>query len=961
MLLLPQMSKDTPSKAGASDHAVEITGNWTINSHKVTYSYTGEVPTGALEVPAEATYEYGATVPAATVPTLEGYTFSGWTGEVETMPDTNVSVTGSWTINQYSYTIHHYLKGTDIQVKADQSGTVDYGTEISVELADKYLETDLTVYAVNPIQTVTVQTGDNVVTIYYTLRLKIAAVDNSKTYGATDPELTADITGAIEGDVITYKATREEGEDADTYAISVGDIVAPEYYTIDENDISGGTFTINQKAVTITVDNAEKTYNEGNPTFAGKVEGLVNDDDLGEISYIRTGNNENVGTYTGVLTASYTANPNYAVTVVPGNFEIKKAAITIVITGAKLEADYSGKAKTVNGYEATSESTLFNKSKIVLTGAASRTETNAGTYEMGLTEERFSYNDSNITATFSVTDGELKINKLPITVTADDVTRHNYLGEVDPELTATVTGMLTSEAGKAKEMINYTLSRTPGGPDGNVVGRDYVINVTGPDEIANYTISYVPGKMIIEDGHDYLLNFAEVWNGRSKLGWYRMMKQDDAILPSKPVTAYLIKNGDNEITDPYEIIDYPFHEKIDVDGKEYTLWDTRVRGAFNPAADDKTDYYTIDLLAVYAVKNRISGSNKWLIPEDLRYKDSDLPSKSAFHRNFKVQLYDGSRTNEPLYNMLTTTEGDTWYRLTKTTIDARPAYQLEKNSEPFDKDGAPAHPETFDFTGYTITENGITYQYVGDVDPSDISDRTASYFTPEFWHIVIRDNVNNWPYLREEDKFDAPKNTLAYHRDYKAALTTASNAHYVINYMLYGTDVAVQNATDKVAAIGSTVTITAEDLQIDGYELVTDPGTISIVRDATQNVFTAYYKKILTVTAADAEKVYDGEALTQADFTVEGLTNGDAKADITVTMTGRSTITDAGTEDNTIDTVGAPAYYSVKTEKGTLTVTKRPVTFSAVSETKEYTGSTITISDLKVTETAEGVGSGPQA
>ena len=85
------------------------------------------------------------------------------------------------------------------------------------------------------------------------------------------------------------------------------------------------SFTISPKAVTITVANASKHVGEADPVFTGTVDGLVNEGDLGTITYSRTGNDEARGTYTGVLTASYTANENYTVTVVPGDFTITLA------------------------------------------------------------------------------------------------------------------------------------------------------------------------------------------------------------------------------------------------------------------------------------------------------------------------------------------------------------------------------------------------------------------------------------------------------------------------------------------------------------------------------------------------------------------------------------------------------------------------------------------------------------
>ncbi|MBO5518295.1 MAG: hypothetical protein J6A42_09490 [Firmicutes bacterium] len=68
--------------------------------YTVTYQYTGTVPAGAPSVPASRTYAVGASVPAAKVPSMDGYTFSGWSGEVSTMPNHDVTVTGSWSADE---------------------------------------------------------------------------------------------------------------------------------------------------------------------------------------------------------------------------------------------------------------------------------------------------------------------------------------------------------------------------------------------------------------------------------------------------------------------------------------------------------------------------------------------------------------------------------------------------------------------------------------------------------------------------------------------------------------------------------------------------------------------------------------------------------------------------------------------------------------------------------------------
>ena len=85
-----------------------------------------------------------------------------------------------------------------------------------------------------------------------------------------------------------------------------------------------GSFKIVPRAATIKVDNASKVIGQTDPAFTGTVEGLVKKGDLGKIAYVRTNAAEAAGTYKGVLGATYTANPDYNVTVRAGDFTIKE-------------------------------------------------------------------------------------------------------------------------------------------------------------------------------------------------------------------------------------------------------------------------------------------------------------------------------------------------------------------------------------------------------------------------------------------------------------------------------------------------------------------------------------------------------------------------------------------------------------------------------------------------------------
>ncbi|MBE6699123.1 MAG: hypothetical protein E7584_02650 [Ruminococcaceae bacterium] len=107
------------------DFANPITGNttikavWAINQYTITFDTVGGNTIAAI------TLDFGADVTAPADPTKTGYTFAGWDVEIpETMPAKNVTITASWTINQYTITFN------TVDGSAIDSITLDYGTAI---------------------------------------------------------------------------------------------------------------------------------------------------------------------------------------------------------------------------------------------------------------------------------------------------------------------------------------------------------------------------------------------------------------------------------------------------------------------------------------------------------------------------------------------------------------------------------------------------------------------------------------------------------------------------------------------------------------------------------------------------------------------------------------------------------------------------------------------------------------
>ncbi len=71
---------------------------WTINTYTITFESNGGTPTASI------TQAYGTAITAPEDPTREGYTFNGWDIAIpETMPAEDLTITPSYSINQYTF------------------------------------------------------------------------------------------------------------------------------------------------------------------------------------------------------------------------------------------------------------------------------------------------------------------------------------------------------------------------------------------------------------------------------------------------------------------------------------------------------------------------------------------------------------------------------------------------------------------------------------------------------------------------------------------------------------------------------------------------------------------------------------------------------------------------------------------------------------------------------------------
>jgi hypothetical protein len=298
----------------------------------------------------------------------------------------------------------------------------------------------------------------------------VTADNKGKTYGDDNPELTATVTGTVNGDTLNYSlaTTAVKFSGVGDYAITVTLGLNPNY-NVTKTD---GNLHINAKDASVTADNKGKTYGDDNPTLTATVTGTVNGDTLNYSLATTAVKFSSVGDYT--ITVTLGSNPNYNVTKTDGNLHISPK-------DASVAADNKSKTYGDNNPALTA----------TVTGTVNGDTLN---YSLATTAVKFSsVGDYAITVTLGLnpnynvtkTDGNLHINAKDASVTADN--KSKTYGDLNPALTATVTGTVNGDT------LNYSLSTTA--TMFSNVG-DYGITVTlGLNP--NYTVTFTNGTLHI--------------------------------------------------------------------------------------------------------------------------------------------------------------------------------------------------------------------------------------------------------------------------------------------------------------------------------------------------------------------------------------------------------------------------------------------------------------------------------
>ncbi len=164
--------------------------------------------------------------------------------------------------------------------------------------------------------------------------LTVTATNATRSYGVANPTFTGTVTGAVNGDTftVTYATTATVSSPVGSYNIvpsATGTNIGN--YTVTPVN---GTLSVTAATLTVTANNATRSYGVANPTFTGTVTGAVNGDTFTVTGTTTATVSSPVGSYNIVPSATGTNIGNYTVTPVNGTLSVTAAALTVTANNA---------------------------------------------------------------------------------------------------------------------------------------------------------------------------------------------------------------------------------------------------------------------------------------------------------------------------------------------------------------------------------------------------------------------------------------------------------------------------------------------------------------------------------------------------------------------------------------------------------------------------------------------------
>ena len=469
-----------------------------------------------------------------------------------------------------NYTVNHYWMGE--QNKPIQTETKEAELGSTVKASPATIEGYTITPESNKEKSITITEGTNEINFYYYKNVELTAKSKTVPYNGQEQGVSG-FTGAPEGSDFSNITVGAKGTNVGEYPANfadgtVGTVDATGKYIVTKA-INGKlkiTPVTDKVVVTITGHNDTVTYNgseqsvEGYDVSISAPEGVSYT--AADFSYNGTAKaaGTNVGTYPMGLNADQFANTN-------GNFENVTFNVTdgwlkidplsevvVTITGHNDTVTYNGSEQSVEGYEVSisaPEGVNYTAADFSFSGTAKAAGTNAGTYPMGLNADQFANTNGNFTnVTFNVTDGWLKIDPRPVTLTSGSAERV-YNGEALTNETVTVggdgfadgegaaydvTGSRT-DVGESDNTFTYTLNEGTNANNYSIEVAFGTLKVTPVTTKVTVTITEKSGTATY-DGGDHIVS------GYASMTADNELYDVDASVQETPTAAWTVKGKD---------------------------------------------------------------------------------------------------------------------------------------------------------------------------------------------------------------------------------------------------------------------------------------------------------------------------------------------------------------------------------------------------------------------------------
>ncbi|MGQ2945516.1 MBG domain-containing protein [Blastomonas fulva] len=321
--------------------------------------------------------------------------------------------------------------------------------------------------------------------------LTFTADDATRTYGQAPPGYSFSFSGLVNGDSDTYAfsgapnlfdtLSAGSGAGIDTIFIDQGTLLSHVGYDF---DFVNGALTTLRALLTVTANDATRTYGDSNPMFTASFSGFVNGDDASVVSGLNfttlADEFSDVGTYSISPFEAFAA--NYDFDYIPGTLTITKALLTVTADSATREYGLANPAFTgsITGFRNSDDDSVVSG---LVYGSAATITSNVGS---------FAITGSGASATnydFSYVPGILTITRALLTVTADNATRE--YGLANPTFTGSISGFRNGDTASVVSGLTFGSTAVLNSGIGT-----YSIIGSGATS-TNYNFSYVPGTLTI--------------------------------------------------------------------------------------------------------------------------------------------------------------------------------------------------------------------------------------------------------------------------------------------------------------------------------------------------------------------------------------------------------------------------------------------------------------------------------